>query len=367
VLEAQARLRERLESEPVRFFARDYEGLLDAARSRLAGFLGAEPEQLVFVPNATSGVSTALASLGLGPGDEILVTDHEYPACRNAVEATAAKAGVRVVTARVPFPLDDVAQAFDAILGAVTPGTRAALVDHVTSQTGLVLPAADLVAALHRRGVRVIVDGAHAPGMLDLGLDRLGADLYTGNLHKWVCAPKGAAFLFVREPETASVRPLVTSHGASAPPGPRSRFWLEHDWTGTFDPTAWLAVPAALDEVGGMLRGGWPEVRRRNRSLALAARRVLAERLGVEPPCPDGMVGGLASLPLPEGDGVVRPIDPIQDALWERHRIEVPVIPWPRPPHRVLRISAQLYNGLGQYERLADALAELLEGGDARS
>ncbi len=360
VLEAQGRLRARLEAEPVRFFVREYEALLDAARTRLAVFLGTRPEQLVFVANATNGVNTALASLDLEPDDELLVTDHEYPACRNAVEATAARTGARIVIARIPFPLANAAQAVDAILGAVSSRTRAALVDHVTSQTGLVLPASDIIAALRRRGVRVVIDGAHAPGMLELDLERIGADLYTGNLHKWVCAPKGSAFLFVREPDRTVVRPLVTSHGASAPSGRRSRYWLEHDWTGTFDPTAWLAVPAALDEIGGMLPGGWPEVRASNRALALAARCVLADRLGVALPCPDEMIGSLATLPLSDGDGIRRDLDPLQDALWERHRIEVPVIPWPAPPRRVLRVSAQLYNGLDQYERLADALEELL-------
>jgi isopenicillin-N epimerase len=360
VLEAQAGMRTRLEAEPVRFFIREYEALLDAARRRLAGFLDADPEQLVFVPNATTGVNTALASLDLAPGDELLVSDHEYPACRNAVEATAARTGARVVIMRIPFPLDGASQAVDATLGAVTPRTRAALVDHVTSQTGLVLPAAEIIAALKQRGITVIIDGAHAPGMLELDLKGLGADLYTGNLHKWVCAPKGAAFLFVREPDRRAVRPLVISHGASASTQARSRYWLEHDWTGTFDPTAWLSVPAALDEVGGMLPGGWPQVRASNRALALAARRVVADRLGVAAPCPDDMIGSLATLLLPDGESVRRDIDPLQDALWEQHRIEVPVIPWPAPPRRLLRLSAQLYNGLDQYERLADALAELL-------
>ena len=361
VLEAQGRLRQRLEAEPVRFFLRELEGLLDEARARLARFVGAQTDQLVFVPNATTGVNTALASLDLGAGDELLVTDHEYPACRNAVTSLAARTGAHVTVARIPFPIAHPPNAVEAILAAVTPRTRAALIDHVTSQTGLVLPAAEIVDALRRRGVRVIVDGAHAPGMLELDLDDLGADLYTGNLHKWVCAPKGAAFLYVRDPDRRPVRPLVTSHGASAPAGPRPRLWLEHDWTGTSDPSAWLAVPAALDEVGALLPGGWPEVRERNRALALAARRVLADRLDATLPCPADMVGSFASLSLPDGDGVVRAIDPLQDALWHRHRIEVPVIPWPAPPRRVLRISAQLYNGLEQYERLADALGALLE------
>ncbi len=361
VLAYQQRLRDRLETEPVRFFLREYQELLDCARVELAAFLGADPARLAFVPNATAGVNTVLRSLELAPGDEILVTDHEYPACRNAVDRVAADAGARVVLAPVPFPLDDAGRAAEAVLGRVGPRTRLVLVDHVTSQTGLVLPVESILAGLAGRGVPVLVDGAHAPGMLALDLDRLGADFYTGNCHKWLCAPKGAAFLWVREPERWPVRPLATSHGASAPEGPRPRFQVELDWTGTFDPTAWLTVQAAIRAVGAMLPGGWEAVRARNRALALAARGLVCDRLGVEPPCPAEMVGSLAALPLPHDDGVHRPIDPLQDALWHDHRIEVPVIPWPSPPHRVLRLSAMLYNGLDQYHHLADALARTLQ------
>jgi isopenicillin-N epimerase len=362
VLDHQRQLRDRLEAEPVRFFLREHQGLLDTARDALAELLGAAPGRLAFVANATTGVNTVLRSLRFGPGDEILVTDHEYPACRNAVDRVAAESGARVAVAEVPFPLTDGDSASAALLGRVGARTRLVVVDHVTSQTGLALPVETIVSELASRGVPVLVDGAHAPGMLALGLDRLGADFYTGNCHKWLCAPKGAGFLYVREPDRWPVVPLVTSHGAGAPPGHRPRFLVEMDWTGTSDPTARLSVPAAIRAVGAMVPGGWDAVRARNRGLALAARTLLCARLGVEPPCPDQMIGSLVSLPLPDGDGAPHEIDPLQEALWQRHRIEVPVIPWPRPPRRLLRISAMLYNGLDQYRRLADALADELQG-----
>lgn len=361
VLAFQQALRERLEAEPVRFFLREHQGLVDAARDALAAFLGASPGRLAFVPNATTGVNTVLSSLRFEPGDEIVVTDHEYPACRNAVDRIASEAGARVAVARVPFPLRHRAEAAEAVLDRVGRRTRLVLVDHVTSQTGLVLPVETIVGDLAGRGVPVLVDGAHAPGMVPLALDALGADFYVGNCHKWLCAPKGVGFLHVREPERWPLLPLVTSHGASAPPGRRPRFQVELDWTGTSDPTAWLSVPAALRVVAAMVPGGWREVRERNRALVLAGREALCTRLGVEPPAPGGMTGSLASIPLPDGDGAERPVDPLQDLLWHGHRIEVPVIPWPHPPHRVLRISAMLYNGLDQYHRLADALSALLE------
>jgi len=361
VLEVQQRLRQEMEREPVRFLGRELEGRLDAARAALAAFLGAEADDLAFVPNATTGVNTVLKSLAFGPGDELLTTDHLYNACRNALEFAARRAGARVVVAPVPFPLDRDQRVVDAVLGAVTPRTRLALLDHVTSPTGLVLPLGYLVAELARRGIDTLVDGAHAPGMLPLDLRALGAAYYAGNCHKWLCAPKGAAFLHVRRDRQTGIRPLVLSHGANSPRADRSRFRLEFDWTGTHDPTAYLAVPEAIRVLGVVLPGGWPALMARNRALALTARHQLAEALGVVPPCPDDMIGALAAVPLPDADRPMPPRrDPLQVALFERFQIEVPVIAWPASPRRLLRVSAQFYNTPEQYARLAEALGALL-------
>ncbi|MCD4750394.1 MAG: aminotransferase class V-fold PLP-dependent enzyme [Thermoanaerobaculales bacterium] len=364
VLEKQAELRRRMEAEPVRFFVRELQDLLDEARSELATFVGADPEGLAFVSNATTGVNTVLASLDFGPGDELLVTNHEYNACRNALNARAVRAEARVVEAVIPFPLKSNDAVIEAVLARVTPRTRLALVDHVTSQTGIVLPIAELTDELENRGIAVLIDGAHAPGMLDLKVDDLGASFYTGNCHKWLCAPKGAAFLWVRKDHRNRIHPLTISHGANAPLGRQSRFHLEFDWVGTDDPTAFLSVPTALRTVGALAEGGWPEVRVRNRALALYGRRILCEQLGIEPPCPDSMIGSLAAIPLPDGspEPPTSPLycDPLQDELLFRHGVEVPVIPWPAPPKRLLRISAQLYNSEEQYRYLAEALGSLI-------
>ena len=364
VLEEQSRLRAEMETEPVRFLVRELEERMDVARAALGAFIGCSGDDLAFVNNATSGVNAVLRWLRLEEGDELLTTDHAYAACRNALDAAAAAAGARVVTARVPFPLTSAGEAAGAILAACTPRTRFALIDHVTSPTGLVLPVAELVPALQARGVIVLVDGAHAPGMLPLNLDALGADLYTGNCHKWLCAPKGAAFLHVREDRQALVRPLVISHGATSPRTDRSRFRIEADWVGTSDPTPWLCIPAAIDHVGAMLPGGWPEIMTRNRALALSGRALLCEMLGIPLPCPDEMIGCLASLPLPDGEMELEPplyIDALQEALWERG-IEVPVMPWPAWPKRLLRISPQIYNDRADIERLSEALHDELDG-----
>ena len=368
VLEHQRQLRERMERQPVQFLARELEPLLDQARSELASFLGAAAEDLAWLSNATTGVNAVLQSLAFGPGDELLTTDHEYNACRNALEHVAGRSGATVVVAPVPFPLGSPDEVVDAVLSRVTARTRLALIDHVTSPTGLVLPIERLVRELAGRGVETLVDGAHAPGMLELSLDELGAAYFTGNCHKWLCAPKGAAFLHVRRDRRNRVRPLVISHGANSPRRDRSRYHLEFDWTGTDDPTAWLSVPAAIRFMGGLVEGGWPELRRRNRRLALQARDELCRALGVEPGCPDEMVGSMAALPLPPGaPGSTTSAlytDELQSALLRRFQIEVPIIPWPAPPARLVRISAQVYNRPEQYRRLAAALVELLADGD---
>jgi isopenicillin-N epimerase len=362
VLKFQRALQKRMERQPIHFLVRELEPLLDGARAALAQFTGARPEDLVFVPNATSGVNTVLRSLAFDAGDELLVSDHEYNACRNALEFVA-RAGAKVVVAAVPFPFASAGQIVEAIVGRVTPRTRLALVDHVTSQTGLVLPIGQIVRELAARGVDTLVDGAHGPGMVPLNLESLGAAYYTGNCHKWLCAPKAAGFLHVRPDRQQSIHPLSISHGFTTPRTDRPRFLIEFGWTGTLDPSAWLSVPEALRFMGGLLPGGWPEIMARNRALALEARGILCQALEIAPPCPEECVGSMAAMPLPDAGETEKAgpplyIDPLQDDLLARHAIEVPVIPWPAFPKRLLRVSAQLYNHRAQYQLLDAALRE---------
>lgn len=365
VLQEQSRLRQQLERQPVDFFVRSLEGLFDHARQRLAEFLGTEAGNLAAVANATTGVNTVLRSLSFQAGDELLTTDHAYNACRNALDFVAAGASARVVVAEVPFPVESSQEVVRAVLGKVTPKTRLVLLDHVTSPTGLVLPLAELVPRLNALGIDTLVDGAHAPGMLPLDLEALGAAYYTGNCHKWLCSPKGAAFLYLRPDRQDRIVPLTISHGANQPRPGRSRFHNLFDWTGTADPTAFLCIPQALEVLESMVSGGWEEVRQRNHRLAVKGRSILCQALSIAPPCPEEMIGSLASLPLPDGSPQPAPSalfgDPLQEVLLSRHRIEVPVFPWPAPPSRLIRISAQLYNEEEEYHRLAEALAASLE------
>ena len=363
ILRHQAALRAELEAEPVRFLGRELEGRLDAARAALGAFVGADPDDLAFIANATGGVNAVVRSLSLAAGDEILTTDHAYAACRNTLDYVAGRAGARVVVATIPFPVASPQQVVDAVLARATPRTRLALVDHVTSPTGLILPIARLVAELAARGVETLVDGAHAPGMVPLDLRGLGAAYYSANCHKWLCTPKGSAFLWVRRDRQADVHPLTISHGAKGERAGRTRFRLEFDWTGTQDPTAWLTVPMAIDYLAGLVPGGWAALMARNRALALEARRLLRAAVGTPAACPEEMIGSLASVILPDSvttETGWRVPEPLQARLFDGHAIEVPIMRWPAPPRRLIRISAQLYNRGEQYARLADALRKEL-------
>jgi isopenicillin-N epimerase len=363
VLRFQAALRAEMEAEPVRFLGRELDDRLDAARARLGAFVGADPDDLAFVSNATGGVNAVLRSLRLAAGDELLTTDHAYQACRNTLDFVAERSGARVVTVTLPFPVTSPRAIVDVVLAGVTPRTRLALLDHITSPTALILPLERLVAALAARGVDSVVDGAHAPGMVPLDLRALGAAYYSGNCHKWLCTPKGSAFLWVRRDRQADVHPLTISHGAKGERAGRSRFRLEFDWTGTQDPTAWLTVPMAIDYLAGLVPGGWPALMARNRALALEARRLLCAAVGTQPACPEEMIGSIASVILPDNRTVEtgwRVRDPIQGRLFGAWGIEVPIMRWPAPPKRMIRVSAQLYNHLPQYVRLAEALRKEL-------
>jgi isopenicillin-N epimerase len=362
VLEAQSRWRAQLEREPIVFVMKELEGLLDEARTELASFVGADGNDLAFVPNATTGVNTVLRSLEFSEGNELLTTSHEYNACRNALEFVAGRSGARVVVVDVPFPVESPEAIVEAVADRITPRTRLGLFDHVTSLTGMVMPVRELVALFAERGIDTLVDGAHAPGMVPLSLGELGATYYTGNCHKWLCTPKGAALLYVRRDRQPTIRPLAISHGANADRPERSRFRLEFDWTGTDDPSAYLCVPESIRFMGSLLPGGWPELMQRNRALALEARAHLCSALGVDPPCPDEMIGTLASIPLGRGSytftTTALAFDPIEEILRDRYHIEVPVLACPDGPASLIRIACQIYNSIEQYDYLADALLE---------
>jgi isopenicillin-N epimerase len=368
ILKKQGEWARRLEREPVLFLHREIEEHLDHARAALAKFVGAHPDDLAFVPNATAGVNTVVRSLEFAPGDELLTTDQEYNASRNALEYAAQSHGAKVTVAAIPFPIESPDLVVERLLAKVTAKTKLVLVDHISSPTGLLFPIEKIVRALAAKGVDTLVDGAHGPGQVDLKLDELGAAYYTGNCHKWLCTPKGSALLHVRRDRQARIRPLSISHGANSKRTDRSRFRLEFDWPGTFDPTPWLVIPDAIEFLGSLFDGGHGEagginaLRRHNHELVMHGRAKLLEALQLPPPCPESMVGSLAAVALPDrrGADAQAETDPLHLELFEKHRIEVPLPAWPAPPKRLLRISAQAYNRREEYDRLAQLLPRLL-------
>jgi isopenicillin-N epimerase len=364
VLEKQQEFQRRMEKEPVLFLVRELEPLMDAVRTDLGRLIGATLDDLAYVPNATAGVNAILRSLEFSRGDELLVTTHEYNACRNVLDYIASRSGARVKLVDIPFPIRSPEEAVEAVMRSVTSATRLLLIDHITSQTALIMPVARIVAELNARGIDTIIDGAHVAGQIPVDIRAIGCAYYTGNLHKWVCAPKGAAFLYIREDRREGIHPIIVSHGLNSTRTDRSRFHLEFDWPGTFDPTAFLGAGEALRFMPTLVPGGWAEIMRRNHELALRARDILCRALRIEPPAPDHMLGSMASVPIPDGkpDDKASPFgDPLQDELFDRFRIEVPVMPWPSPPKRLLRVSAQLYNSIDEYSKLAEALRRVLD------
>jgi isopenicillin-N epimerase len=357
VFEAYQRWQLELERNPVDFLGRRSGALLDAARERLAAHLGARPDDLAFVPNATTGVNTVARSLVLAPGDEVLATDHEYGACDATWQLLCARAGAHVRRVAIPLPFDP-GTFVDRVMAAVTPRTRLIFCSHVTSTTALVFPVAELCARARAAGVATLIDGAHAPGLLPLDLDAVGADWYTGNCHKWLCAPKGAAFLHVRPEHQAALQGTVISWGAVADGQGghtgfdsytgRTPLQRRLQWQGTRDIAAFLAVPAALDF---QARHGWDAWRARCRAAALATRdRVLAAN-GLAPIAPDAAQGQMVAIPV-HGDEP----EALRSRLYERHRIEVPVTQHGR--QTFVRVSVQAYNTRADLVRLRDALAE---------
>ena len=360
ILEQQTQLRQQMEYNTLRFFEQDLPDLLETAREALGLFLGAPASDLVFVDNATMGVTTVLSNLNLIAGDRVLITDHGYNACSNAARFFAEKTGAVVDLINLPFPGSDSNEVIERILKGCTSRTRILLIDHITSPTALIMPLEDIVPAVQQRGIQVLVDGAHAPGMLPLRLAELGADYYTGNCHKWMCAPKGTAFLDVRSEHQSNLHPLTISHGMNRPVGESTRFRLEFDWIGTRDLTGFLTLPALIDYMDGISNEGWAGIMVRNRALAVEARDLICQELGLELPCPVDMIGSLATICLPGSVETTftdyHVIDPLKQILRRQYGIEVSLSAWPSPAGRYLRISTQLYNALSQYRQLTEAL-----------
>jgi isopenicillin-N epimerase len=362
VMRARAAILEEIERHPARFMIRELMSLglsappaaprLRAAADRVARFLGTSGDGLAFVDNATSGINAVLRSIELAAGDEILVHDQAYGGIVRAASFVARARGATMTRFALPFPARSPDEFVAAVERAITPRTRVVLLDHVASETALVMPLAAMAAACRSRGVAVLVDGAHAPGAIDVDIDALGVDWYVANLHKWAFAPRSCGILWAAPERRADLHPAVVSWGVT------SGDWLqEFDWTGTRDPSPWLAAPAALDFMADVL--GVAAMRAHNHALAWQSTERLCRRWRRDWTAPETMVGCMATVPLPDGLGSADAANAqrLRDALFARHAIEVPVIA--RAGALWARLSLQVYNDADDVERFASAIDAL--------
>ena len=354
VFEAYQNWQRRLERQPVLFLGREFNGLMEEARQALGRYLNAGADDLVYIPNATHGANIIARSLNLQPGDEILTTDHEYGACDYTWEYHCGKAGARYVRQPVPLPVRSEAEIIEQLLSGITPRTKAVYFSHITSSTALCLPVRQISRRVRELGLLSIVDAAHAPGQVAVDLQALGADIVFGNCHKWMLAPKGSAFLYMRREVQHLIEPLIVSWGYNPTPeiATHSRFIDLLQWTGTKDPSAALAVPAAIQF---MEENDWERVRYRCHLLLLQAIKRIGKLTGLPPviPLDSVFIGQMGVVPLPVLDPSV-----LKSRLYDEYKIEVPVVQW--KDKLFIRISVQAYNDQADIDALLRALTILL-------
>jgi isopenicillin-N epimerase len=342
-----------LERQPVAFLGRRATGLLAEARARLGAYLGCAAENLVYFPNPTTALNMVVRSLPLGPGDEILTTDHEYGALDRTWRFICEKSGARYIRRPVPLPVGSQDELIQNFWQGVTPRTRVIFISHITSPTALIFPVEAICQRARQAGILTIVDGAHAPGHIPLNLEAIGADLYTGACHKWMLSPKGASFLYARPEVQNWLEPLVVSWGYQADPGYGSgnQFVDYHEWQGTRDLAAFLSVPAAIDFMQG---NNWAQVRKACHRLAIETRARIDRITGLQPICGETWIGQMFTVHLPSLEGVN-----LQQRLYDEFRIEVPQVRW--NDQAMLRVSIQAYNSLADVDVLVASLEKLLQ------
>ncbi len=359
VQQARQQWSQQLDRQPMEFFIRRMEAHLDAACRRLGEFVGADADDLVFVDNATTAMNIVAANVTLQPDEEVLLTDHEYGAVLRIWQRTCERAGAHAVIRKLPDPIRSDEELASTFLAGVTDKTRLIVVSHITSPTAVILPVEKICRAAREKGVPVCIDGPHALAMIPLNLRQIGCDYYAASCHKWLCAPFGTGFLYVSDRHQHGLEPVVRSWGGSI--SGRPAHWKdEFNWVGTRDPAGFLTVPTAVEFLESI---GLDTFRRHTHQLAQYARRRITELTGLDADVPDSAdwYGSMVTLPLPmtgwkPTKGVFR--DPLQDALWEQYRIEIPLISW--NGRRFVRVSCHLYNNRSEIDHLTDALGKLL-------
>jgi isopenicillin-N epimerase len=341
-----------LERQPVEFLGRRFNDLMREARSALAGYFGAQANNLVYVANATTGANVVARSLKLRAGDEVLSTNHEYGAMDRAWRFVCQKRGARYINHSLPCPLESREQLVESLWGAVNDRTRVIFLSHITSPTALIFPVEEICRRAREQGILTVVDGAHAPGQVSLNLEQVGADFYTGNCHKWMNAPKGAGFLYARPEAQPLLEPLVVSWGWESETPGDSPFIDHHEWQGTRDIAAFLSMPAAIEFIRAH---DWDAVHAECHALAREFRQRVTELTGLPPLSPDSAewYRQMVAVPLPDCD-----IDTLKKRLYDEYRIEIPLLLWNGMP--LIRASFQAYNVRQDIDRIVGALADLL-------
>lgn len=357
VRDAQRELRCHMEEDPVRFFKADLEDYTDDARRAIASFTNTNPQDIALVPNGTFAVATVLNNLDLEPGDEILLTDHEYMASFNELGKVCRATGARVVVAKIPFPDVTPEKVIESVVGAMTDRTRIVMISHIASASSLIMPVKEILDEAKRRGIASFLDGAHTPGQIDLNIGDLDPTWYAASCHKWLMCPKGTGFIYTSPGVREGFKPMVLSCRVHETRPERNAYLCDFDYTGTNDYTGNLVIPVAIEHMGAQLPGGWDALRHRNHEMVIEGAGVICEALGIEQRVPESMIGSMISIPIP---GTCEPSNLLGEGLWDRlylnHGIQVPVWDLPGVCDRMIRISAQLYNTIEDYARLGEAL-----------
>ncbi len=364
VRDAQRELHRRIELDPVRFYKFDLERYSDDARQALATLVNCDASDLALVPNGTFAMSSVILNLPLEHGDEIVVTSHEYQATINELARVVARAGARVVVARIPFPHITPDAAVEAIEQAITPRTRLVICSHIASATSVRFPVERIVPLVKSKGIDILLDGAHTPGQIPIDLHALRPTYYAASCHKWLAASKGTGFLYVDPERQKLIKPAVLSCRTHLSRPERKAFLCDFDYVGTEDPTGNLVLPVAIAHLSAQHPDGLPGLQQRNHDIVTAGARLVAAAAGIDQPVPEPMIPGMVSLCLPVPETGVPKGRMFDDALWDAlvldHHIQAPCWSLPGVHPRLMRVSCQWHNSMADFEKLAAVLPTLL-------
>lgn len=361
ILDIQKHCIDQLESEPVEFSVRKWYPIYHENKKALAEFVGTDEHNLYLVPNTTIGINHILHNQKES-NRQWFTTNHAYGACIHAFHKIGEAKGNEIIKVQIPFPLKSEDEILEQIENNISAKTSLALIDYITSASAIIFPIKKIINLLHSKGVKVIVDAAHAPGMVDFNLDELDADYFVANCHKWICSPKGSAFVYVNPKHQKEYKPVFYSFYNDWNTDEAAHWSNQFIWEGTKDYSAYLCIKDALDYMPNLVQGGWSEIKERNRNLAIAGAKLIAQKLEVALPVPESMLGSIVNIPLWDDkipDKFFNYYTEVKNLLYDQYKIEVPCVLFPQAPPQYVRVSSQLYNSLEEYEYLGECLLEI--------